>query len=177
MADYLFVSQEMLDTWMLEGKIDFSGNVMTIRGDKRSYVLEPAVRFVRIPGDIPDTQNLLGKVKTLAQIEEAGGEHFETSVILGDVPYDVQNGFVARVNLPGGHPRPEAAVERPAPAAPSQGAPAAAGVGDASPGHGGRPSASEAAAPAAETRGAGEAESTEPSDEDLLTAFLLENLK
>ena len=42
MSDFLFVAQEMLDSWMMSGKIEFSGHVMTIRGDRRSYVLEPA---------------------------------------------------------------------------------------------------------------------------------------
>ena len=167
MADYLFVSQEMLDNWLLQGKIDFSGNVMRIRGDARSYVLEPAVRFVSVPGDIPDTQGLLGKVKTLAQIEEAGGEYFETSVILGDVPYDVQNGFIARVNLPEGATAPESARVEPPAAAAGAGSPAPETGGGAA--GGGKEAGS---APEAPSEG-----SEEASDEDLLTAFLLEHLK
>jgi hypothetical protein len=107
MADYLFVSQEMLDSWMMQGKIDFSGAMMTIRGDKRTYALEPAVRFVRVAGEEADIAGLLAKVKTLDQVAEAGGEHYHDSVILGDVAYEVQNGFIARVN-------PGAAAQAPA---------------------------------------------------------------
>jgi len=100
MSDFLFVAQEMLDNWMMSGKIDFSGHVMTIKGDKRSYVLESALRFVRVLGEEADEAGLIGKVKTLDQVVEAGGEHYEDSVILNDVAYEVQMGFVARVTLP-----------------------------------------------------------------------------
>ncbi|MDF1566268.1 MAG: hypothetical protein P1V51_24765, partial [Deltaproteobacteria bacterium] len=122
MSDFLFVAQEMLDSWMMSGKIDFSGHVMTIRGDRRSYVLEPAVRFVRLLGEEADSAGLIGKVKTIAQVEGAGGEHYADSVIVDDVAYEVQNGFVARVTLPENTtPPPSAAavgVEVPPAAAP-----------------------------------------------------------
>ncbi len=117
MADFLFVSQEMLDNWMMQEKIDFSGNEMVIRGDARRYVLEPAVRFVQVAGDGGDPAGLIGKVKTLDQVAEAGGEHYADSVILEDTAYDVQNGFLAKVRLPEGARPPEhAAAEPPAPA-------------------------------------------------------------
>ena len=128
MADFLFVSQEMLDSWMMQEKIDFSGNVMVIRGDARRYVLEPAVRFVQVAGEGGDPAGLIGKVKTLDQVVEAGGEHYADSVILEDTAYDVQNGFLAKVHLPEGQAAP--AVEEAAPAvaeaAPEAPAPAAA---------------------------------------------------
>lgn len=192
MADFLFVSQEMLDSWMMQGKIDFSGNVMTIRGDRRTYVLEPAVRFVKVVGEEADGPGLLGKVKTLEQVTAAGGEHYADSVLVEDTAYDVQNGFVARVSLPADTPPPPSAVaEGAAPApAPASEAPAAepAAAPEPSAGKGEVPEAVEPPVEKAATdpAPAPDAAATDPDapppddDEDeaaLLTRFLLDNLR
>ncbi len=97
----LFVSQEMLDTWAGQGKIDFVGNVMTLlqgEGKGRSYALEPAVRFLKILGAEADPNGLLSKVKPVSQLREMGAEQVEGSVILGDAAYEVQPGFLAEVS-------------------------------------------------------------------------------
>jgi len=97
----LFVSQEMLDTWAEQGKIDFVGNVMTLlqgEGKGRSYALEPAVRFLKILGAEADSNGLLSKVKPVSQLRGMGAEQVEGSVILGDVAYEVQPGFLAEVS-------------------------------------------------------------------------------
>jgi hypothetical protein len=167
MADFLFVSQEMLDNWMMQEKIDFSGNEMVIRGDSRRYVLEPAVRFVQVAGTGGDPAGLIGKVKTLDQVAEAGGEHYADSVILDDTAYDIQNGFLAKVRLPAGEAPPKAAVAEGA--EPPAAAPPAAVPPEL-------PAASPAAPPAPEAG----AEAEPPSDEDeeaLLARFLLDNLR
>ena len=167
MADFLFVSQEMLDNWMMQEKIDFSGNVMVIRGDARRYVLEPAVRFVQVAGEGGDPAGLIGKVKTLDQVAESGGEHYADSVILEDTAYDVQNGFLAKVHLPEGETPPEhaAAPEVAPPEAPATEAPA--------------PEAAAAEAPDAEAPST-DADAEPPPDEDaeaMLARFLLDNLR
>jgi len=128
MAGLLFVSQAMLDSWAEQGKIDFVGNVMTLlvgEGKGRSYALDPAVRFLSLLGAEIDPHQLLRKVKSLAQLKELGGEAVDASVILGDVAYEVEQGFLAEMSAlqAAASARPVAAPA-PAPAAPA-GAPAA----------------------------------------------------
>jgi hypothetical protein len=115
MAGLLFVSQAMLDSWTDQGKIDFVGNVMTLLagdGKGRSYALEPAVRFMKVLGEVADPNQLVHKVKPLSQLKEMGAEPAGDSCILGDVAYEVQPGFLA-----------EASVLQAAAAAPSAPAP------------------------------------------------------
>jgi hypothetical protein len=101
MAGLLFVSQAMLDSWAEQGKIDFVGNVMTLLagdGRGRSYALDPAVRFLSVVGAEADPNQLLRKVKSLAQLKELGAEAVDTSVILGDAAYEVEPGFLAEMS-------------------------------------------------------------------------------
>ena len=101
MAGLLFVSQAMLDSWAAQGKIDFVGNVMTLlagAGRGRSYALEPAVRFLAVVAGAEDPHQLLRKVKPLAAVRELGGEAVDASVVLGDVAYDVEPGFLAEAS-------------------------------------------------------------------------------
>jgi hypothetical protein len=98
MAGLLFVSQAMIDSWADQGRIDFVGNVMTLLsgdGRDRSYALEPAVRFLALLGADTDPHQLLKKVKSLAQLRELGAEVVDASVVLGDVAYEVEPGFLA----------------------------------------------------------------------------------
>jgi pyruvate/2-oxoglutarate dehydrogenase complex dihydrolipoamide acyltransferase (E2) component len=131
MAGLLFVSQAMLDSWAEQGKIDFVGNVMTLlvgEGKGRSYALDPAVRFLSLLGAETDPHQLLRKVKSLAQLKELGGEAVDASVILGDVAYEVEQGFLAEMSA-----LQAAASARPAAAPAPAPAPAAAGAPDAEP--------------------------------------------
>ena len=102
MPGLLFVAQPMLDSWAEQGKIDFVGAVMTLLGGDgkgRSYALDPAVRFMRVVGDEPDPNGLLRKVKSSAQLKELGAEQLDSSVILGDVAYEVEPGFLAEASV------------------------------------------------------------------------------
>jgi hypothetical protein len=116
LAGLLFVSQSMLDAWAGQGRIDFAGNVMTLLGGDgkgRSYALDPAVRFLRVVGADADPNALLHKVKSATQLRALGAEVLDSSVILGDLAYEVDPGFLA-----------EAAALHAAAAAPTLPAPA-----------------------------------------------------
>jgi len=130
MAGLLFVSQAMLDSWAEQGKIDFVGNVMTLlvgEGKGRSYALDPAVRFISLLGADADPHQLLRKVKSIAQLRELGGEAVDASVILGDVAYEVEQGFLAEMSaLQAAASARPAAAPAVAPAAPGAPAPAPA---------------------------------------------------
>ena len=98
MAGLLFVSQAMLDARAEQRKIDFQGDVMLLldgAGKGRSYALEPAIRFLKLVGAEEDPHRLVGKVKTEAQLRSLGAELLGASVLLGDVGYEVQSGFLA----------------------------------------------------------------------------------
>jgi hypothetical protein len=98
MRGLLFVSQSILDTWADQGKIDFAGNVMTVlsgAGQGRSYVLEPAAHFLRVVGTEGDAHGFLHRVKTEATLRALGAEVMADAVVLGDVAYQVEPGFLA----------------------------------------------------------------------------------
>ena len=133
MAGLLFVSQAMIDSWAEQGRIDFVGNVMTLlsgEGRDRSYALEPAVRFLALLGADTDPHQLLKKVKSLAQLKELGAEAIDASVVLGDVAYEVEPGFLAEMSALQAAASAKAAPSRAAPARP---APAAAPAGPGAP--------------------------------------------
>jgi hypothetical protein len=122
MAGLLFVAQAMLDSWADQGKIDFVGNVMTLlagEGKGRSYALDPAVRFMKVLSAETDPNQLLRKVKSMAQLRELGAEAVDASVILGDVAYEVEPGFLAEMSAlqAAATARVEPARAGPAPAA------------------------------------------------------------
>jgi len=145
MAGLLFVTQAMLDSWAGQGKIDFVGNVMTLlagEGKGRSYALDPAVRFLKVLGADSDPNQLLRKVKSITQLRELGAEAVDSSVILGDVGYEVEPGFLAEMSVlqaaaaarvepvaaapqaaPAAMPAPAASAPAPAPALPPAAAP------------------------------------------------------
>ncbi len=101
MAGLLFVSQAMIDSWAEQGRIDFVGNVMTLlsgQGRGRSYALDPAVRFLALLGAESDPHQMLKKVKSVVQLKELGGEVIDASVVLGDVAYEVEPGYLAEMS-------------------------------------------------------------------------------
>jgi hypothetical protein len=90
----LFISQDRMDNWTVEDRIKVDDDVMTLQGDGRAFKIVPAVRFMKVAGGDADAHNLVGKVKTVEAVVAQGGEHYHDSVIMGDVAYDVQNGFM-----------------------------------------------------------------------------------
>ena len=156
MADYLFVPQSVLDKWSEQGRIAVEGNVLTILGENKDFSLTSAVRFMKMEaGD--DTVGLLQKVKTTDALKQMGAEHYMESVILGEVAYQVQQGFLADANAL----RRAATVSQPlAPKATSA------------------PAAKPAATPAAPaSSAAAKAEEKKAGDQDMLAQFLLDNLQ
>jgi hypothetical protein len=97
----LFVTQALLDSWAGQGKIELTGNILMLlqgAGKGRSYALEPAVRFLKVLGAEEDPHKLLAKVKQISQLRELGAEQVSNSVIVGDVAYEVESGFLAEAS-------------------------------------------------------------------------------
>lgn len=90
----LYISQNRIDAWSAENRIDIKGDRMTLVEHGRAFIVQPAVRFLKVSGDEPDPHDLLGKVKAADELEAMGADLMATSVIFGDTAYDVENGFV-----------------------------------------------------------------------------------
>jgi hypothetical protein len=97
MQGLLFVAQATLDAWVEQGQVTLEGDVLTVEAGEggATYVLRPAVRFVKLVGAASDPHALLGKVKAIEALRAIGAEHLDASVVLGDVAYEVEPGFLA----------------------------------------------------------------------------------
>jgi hypothetical protein len=90
----LFISQERLDSWSAEQRVSVVGDVMTLADDGRSFRIRPAVRFLRVAGSADDPNRLVDTVRDEVSLDEMGADHYMYSVILGEIAYDVQPGFL-----------------------------------------------------------------------------------
>lgn len=90
----LYISQDRLDTWSSENKVDIENDVMTLVELDRSFSIQPAVRFLEVAGGEDDPHGLVGKVKDHRELSAMGADHLASSVIYVDTAYDVENGFV-----------------------------------------------------------------------------------
>jgi hypothetical protein len=89
----LFVSQDQLDRWTIEGKVRLEDDLMTLPALGRSFRLRTAVHFTALVEGV-DQSRLIGRVKTEDQLAEIGAEHYGSSVILGELGYEVEEGFL-----------------------------------------------------------------------------------
>lgn len=90
----VFVPQEALESWVAEGLAQLNGETLVL--EDVSFQLASAVRFIAEVAGGGDAEELVGKVKTLDQVGELGGEHVTASVVLGDNAYEVIDGFLAQ---------------------------------------------------------------------------------
>lgn len=90
----VFLSNVMLQQWTDQGKVRLDDATLTLLAEQRTVLLTPAVRFTRLIDGGDDPNQLIGKVKTRAQLVELGAEHYMDSVILGDIGYTVLEGFL-----------------------------------------------------------------------------------
>jgi hypothetical protein len=93
----LFLSQMLVDQWMAIGHIQLDGDLLQFdaAGTQASMLIDPAVLFESVDGAAADKFEVLGRVKTSEELSRMGAEHFDTSVVLGELPYVVRPGFLA----------------------------------------------------------------------------------
>jgi hypothetical protein len=93
----IFVAQALVDQWLGEALIQLDGELLRIStgGAPTSLFITPAVCFERVDGDDPDPYEVVGCVKSSLELAQMGAEHFDTSVVLGELSYTVVPGFVA----------------------------------------------------------------------------------
>ena len=90
----VFFPQQALDTWLEQGRIQLVDDEMTLKPDGQRYRLSSAVRVMEEVAEGNDPHELVGKVKSIEQLEGLGGEHYADSVVLGDNAYSVIEGFL-----------------------------------------------------------------------------------
>lgn len=89
----LYISADQMDRWTSEGKVTLQDDLMTLPAMARSFRLRAAVRFLSVV-EGGDQHGLVGRVKSDEQLAEMGSEHYGASVILGDVGYECEEGFI-----------------------------------------------------------------------------------
>jgi hypothetical protein len=94
MQNRVFFPQAALDEWIVAGSIDLQGIELTILAEGRRYRLAEAVHIAREVTGSPDANEVVGKVKSIAYLQELGAELVETSMILGENAYDVVPGWM-----------------------------------------------------------------------------------
>lgn len=90
----VFVSQETLDRWLTEERVEVDGDVLTLQRDGQRFRLATALHFLNEVAGGGDPHAWLGKVKPLEAIVEVGGEHCAGSVVLGESAFEVIEGFL-----------------------------------------------------------------------------------
>ena len=88
----IFVAQTLVDRWLAEGVIQLDGELLRLSsgGAPTSLFITPAVWFQQVDGDDPDPYQVVGCVKSSVELVQMGAEHFDTSVVLGDLAYTVE---------------------------------------------------------------------------------------
>jgi len=94
MQNRVFFPEQSLNEWLVEGTVDLKGSELTILAEARRYNLAEAVRVMGEVTGGPDTNDLVGRVKSKVYLQELGADLLETSMVLGDNAYDVIPGWL-----------------------------------------------------------------------------------
>ncbi len=92
----LFLPQSQLETWASEEKADLKDGKLVAADSKTPHPVVPAIHFVSLASG-EDKEKLVGKVKTMTQLDALGAECMMDSVILGDAAYQVVPGYLTEV--------------------------------------------------------------------------------
>jgi hypothetical protein len=90
----LFIPQELLDRWVVAECVTLEGETLTLRDGHQAVRLTPAIRVLKVSTGEGDPHALCGRVKSGAEIAALRGEHYMTSLLVGEIAYDVQAGFI-----------------------------------------------------------------------------------
>jgi hypothetical protein len=90
----IFFPQTALDQWIVDGAVELHDGELTILSESRRYKLTEGVHVVREVTGAGDPNELVGRVKSRAFLEELGAEIVESSMLIGDSAYDVEPGWL-----------------------------------------------------------------------------------
>ena len=95
----LFISNQRLEAWSSEGKIELDGTRMILSELGRAFDIKPAVYFARVAGGDADPHDLVGRVKDEEELATMGADHMASSVIYVDTAYEVVSGFLGVASI------------------------------------------------------------------------------
>lgn len=93
MKNRVFFPQRALDSWIGADRVDLVAGELVIKGEGRKYRVVEAVRVLAEVTGGGDVHELVGKVKSVSYLAELGAEILDTSMVLGELAYDVVPGF------------------------------------------------------------------------------------
>jgi hypothetical protein len=94
----IYIPHDKLEIWVSEGKMSFEDNVITIlSGNRASYKLSPAYKFVKLTSGNDDSEKLLGKIKTKEELKDLNPDIFHDSIIIGNRAYEVEMGYIGNL--------------------------------------------------------------------------------
>jgi hypothetical protein len=96
-ANRVFFPQQTLDEWLEQGRVTLVDDELTVGPVARRFRLTSALHFMAEVADTEDAHDLVGKVKTMEQVQALSGEHYADSVVLGDNAYQVIEGFLGEL--------------------------------------------------------------------------------
>jgi hypothetical protein len=94
MAVKVFISQGAIDSWVSAELVEIAGSRISFHGRPGALELVPASLFRRISAGQTDPHTLVGKVLDEEAILALGGETYMSSVLMGEIAYDVEPGFL-----------------------------------------------------------------------------------
>ena len=95
MQKKIFITQGMLDNLSSEGRVEISGDKLTILSKERpDYIITPAAKFLEIESKDADPYKLLGKIVPVNILKDKGVELYMDSAIYKDEAYKVDQGFI-----------------------------------------------------------------------------------
>lgn len=106
----VFLPQGKLEQWILEEQLDLEGDFLIVAG--RRFPVEAAVHVVRTASGA-DAHQLVSRVKARAQLEGMGAEVLNESMLVGEVAYDVDPGFIVQLPEDGSGEAAGSATGRP----------------------------------------------------------------
>ncbi len=92
----LFLPQKTLEDWATAEKADLADGRLVVKEPRSSHPVTPGVHFQKLVSG-EDTQGLLGRVKTNAQLHALGAEQLGDSCLVGETAYEVVEGYVTEV--------------------------------------------------------------------------------
>lgn len=95
MPKIIFISQEQMEKYTMDGTADISNKDVVLRLD-RTYTgtFEEAYYFLRNVVNINDQRNLVGRVLTKDEISKLSADIMPNSIIIENDAYDVEEGFM-----------------------------------------------------------------------------------
>jgi hypothetical protein len=90
----VFFPQDALDQWISEERVELVSTELVLKSENRRYRVVEAARVLAEVTGGDDTFELVGKVKSIVFLTELGAELLGSSMVLGDLAYEVVPGFL-----------------------------------------------------------------------------------